>query len=128
MSTEQSFMKAIFHGVIEDGMIFPYPEVSKEERENTTMILESVREFCARNVDSAKIDVQAKIPPEVIQGMKELGLFGMSIPQEYGGVGLSTTSYARVMQEVAGIDSSLAVTLGAHQSIVLKAILLFGTE
>src|SRR5207248_2973160 len=88
----------------------------------------SVREFCERQVDPAKIDRESRIPDEVIQGMKDLGLFGMSIPQEYGGIGLSTTSYARVMQEMGGIDASLTVTLGAHQSIGLKGILLFGTE
>lgn len=128
MATEKSFMKSLFYGVIPEEMIFPYPEVSKEERENTAMILESVRNFCSRNVDSAQIDREAKIPEHVLQGMKELGLFGMAVPQEYGGIGLSTTSYARVMQEVAGIDGSLAVTLGAHQSIGLKGILMFGTE
>jgi acyl-CoA dehydrogenase family protein 9 len=128
MSSEQSFMKSLFHGVIPEGMVFPYPEVGKEERENTSMILESVRDFCARQVDSAKIDLEAAIPPEVLRGMKDLGLFGMTIPQDYGGIGLSTTSYARVMQEVGGLDGALAVTLGAHQSIGLKAILLFGTE
>jgi acyl-CoA dehydrogenase family protein 9 len=52
----------------------------------------------------------------------------MIIPQEHGGIGLSSTSYARVVQEVAGYDASLAVTLGAHQSIGLKGILLFGTD
>jgi acyl-CoA dehydrogenase family protein 9 len=128
MTTEQSFMKSVFYGVIPEELVFPFPEAGKEERENTAMILESVREFCARNVDSAKIDREMRIPPEVLQGVKELGLFGMVIPTEYGGIGLSTTSYARVMQEVAGIDGSLAVALGAHQSIGLKAILLFGTE
>ncbi len=128
MAIEQSFMKSLFCGVIPEEMLFPYPEISKEERENTSMILESVREFCARNVDSAKIDRDARIPEAVIKGMKELGLFGMIIPTEYGGVGLSNASYVRVMQEVAGIDGSLAVTLGAHQSIGLKGILLFGTE
>lgn len=121
-------MKSLFYGVIPEEMIFPYPELAREERENISMILDSVREFCARNVDSARIDREAQLPPEVLEGMKHLGLFGMSIPQEYGGAGLSTTSYARVMQEIAGIDGSLAVTLGAHQSIGLKGILLFGSE
>ena len=94
MATEQSFMKSVFYGVIPEELIFPYPEAGKEERENTAMILESVRDFCARSVDSAKIDREANIPAEVLQGMKELGLFGMVIPTEYGGIGLSTTSRA----------------------------------
>ncbi len=125
---EQSFMKAVFHGVIDEDTILPYPELGAEERENVQMILESVRRFIETRVDSAKIDREHKIPDEVLAGMKELGLFGMSIPEQYGGIGLSVTGYARVMEEVASYDGSLAVTLGAHQSIGLKAILLFGTE
>ncbi len=63
----------------------------------------------------------------MLEGLKALGLYGLQIPTEYDGIGLSTTAYARVMQEVGGLDGSIAVTLGAHQSIGLKGILLFGT-
>src|SRR5262252_2066864 len=125
---EQSFMKSLFHGIIAEELIFPFPEFSRDERDNTAMILDSVRKFLEANVDPAKIDEEHSIPAAVIEGMKELGLFGMIIPQEYGGIGLSSSAYARVVQEVAGHDASLAVTLGAHQSIGLKGILLFGTE
>jgi acyl-CoA dehydrogenase family member 9 len=124
---EQSFMKALFHGVIAEDIIFPYPEMPSDDRDNTSMILESVRRFFAANVDSAKIDKEHQIPPEVIDGLKSLGLFGLQIPTEYDGIGLSATSYARVTQEVGALDPSIAVTLGAHQSIGLKGILLFGT-
>jgi acyl-CoA dehydrogenase family protein 9 len=124
---EQSFMKALFHGVIAEDLIFPYPEMGTEERENTSLMLDTVRRFFAANVDSAKIDREHEIPKEVLDGLKEMGLFGLQIPTEYGGIGLSATSYTRVMQEVGAFDPSIAVTLGAHQSIGLKAILLFGT-
>jgi acyl-CoA dehydrogenase family member 9 len=125
---EQSFMKSLFHGVIAEELIYPFPEMSRDERDNTAMILDSVRKFIEANVDPAKIDKEQVIPDSVIQGMKDLGLFGMIIPQEYGGIGLSSSSYARIVQEVGGYDASLAVTLGAHQSIGLKGILVFGTE
>ncbi|MCS6912553.1 MAG: acyl-CoA dehydrogenase family protein [Myxococcota bacterium] len=128
MPVEQSFMKSLFYGVIPEEMIFPFPSLRPDEVDTTRMILDSVRDFLQREVDSARIDREAVIPDSVLQRMKQLGLFGMNIPQEYGGIGLSNTAYARVMQEVAGVDSSLAVTLGAHQSIGLKGILLFGTE
>jgi acyl-CoA dehydrogenase family member 9 len=124
---EQSFMKALFHGVIAEDMIFPYPEMPAEDRENTSMILDSVRRYFAANVDSAKIDRDHEIPAPVLDGLKSLGLYGLQVPTEYDGIGLSTTAYARVMQEVGGLDPSIAVTLGAHQSIGLKGILLFGT-
>jgi acyl-CoA dehydrogenase family member 9 len=125
---EQSFMKSLFHGVVAEELIYPFPEMNRDERDNTTMILESVRKFIESSVDPVKIDREQTIPKEVLDGMKELGLFGMIIPQEHGGIGLSASSYARVVQEVASYDASLAVTLGAHQSIGLKGILLFGTE
>jgi acyl-CoA dehydrogenase family member 9 len=124
---EESFMKSVFHGVIEEGVLFPYPEPGQAETDNLHAMLDSVRRFCTANVDSAKIDREHSIGDPVIQGLKELGLFGLLIPQEYGGVGLSVTGYARIMQEVAALDSSLAVMLGAHQSIGLKGLLLFGT-
>jgi acyl-CoA dehydrogenase family member 9 len=125
---EQSFMKSLFHGVIAEGLVYPYPEPAAAEVDNLNMILESVRKYFAAHVDAAKIDHEARIPDEVIKGLKELGLFGMIIPQEYGGIGLSATGYARVIQEVGALDAAIAVTLGAHQSIGLKAILLFGSE
>src|SRR6516225_954221 len=125
--TEQSFMKALFHGVIAEDMIFPYPEMPAEDRENTSMIIDSVRRYFAASVDSAKIDREHEIPAAVLDGLKSLGLYGLQIPTEHDGIGLSSTAYARVMQEVGGLDASIAVTLGAHQSIGLKGILLFGT-
>ncbi|MDC0740048.1 acyl-CoA dehydrogenase family protein [Polyangium mundeleinium] len=125
---EQSFTKALFHGVIAEDMIFPYPEMTSEERQSTSIILDSVRRFFAANVDSAKIDRDHEIPPAVMDGLRSLGLFGLQIPTEYGGIGLSTAAYARVMQEIGGMDASIAVTLGAHQSIGYKSLLLFGTH
>jgi acyl-CoA dehydrogenase family protein 9 len=124
---EQSFMKALFHGVIAEDMIFPYPELPSDDRENTSMILDSVRRYFAANVDAAKIDRDHAIPPAVMDGLKSLGLFGLQIPTDHDGIGLSASAYARVMQEVGGLDASVAVMLGAHQSIGLKGILLFGT-
>ncbi|MFO0756434.1 MAG: acyl-CoA dehydrogenase family protein [Byssovorax sp.] len=124
---EQSFMKALFHGVIAEDMIFPFPEMPGDDRDNTSLILDSVRRYFAENVDSARIDREHEIPASVMEGLKSLGLFGLQIPTEYDGIGLSATSYARVMQEIAGRDASIAVTLGAHQSIGLKGLLLFGT-
>src|SRR5690349_8854505 len=103
---EQSFMKGLFHGVISEELVIPYPEPSQEERDNINLMLDQVRRFCAEKVDAAKIDREHTIPQDVIEGVKQLGLFGMLIPSDYGGLGLSATAYARVMQEVAGLDSS----------------------
>jgi acyl-CoA dehydrogenase family protein 9 len=120
-------MKAVFHGVIEEQVLFPFPEPTQTEVDNLNTMLDSVRRYFAKSVDSAKIDRESAIDPEVLKGLKELGLFGLLIPEDHGGVGLTVTGYARVMQEVAALDSSMAVMLGAHQSIGLKGLLLFGT-
>lgn len=117
----------MFHGVIAEDLVFPFPEASAEQRANTALMLDSVRRFLD-GVDSVAIDEAENIPAEVLTGAKALGLYGLQIPTEYGGLGLDAAAFARIVQEIAGRDASLAVTLGAHQSIGLKAILLFGTE
>ncbi|MCH8872933.1 acyl-CoA dehydrogenase family protein [candidate division KSB1 bacterium] len=123
-----SFVKALFAGSIEQDFIFPYPKMDKEEEENLKLILDTVRQFAKDNIDPEEIDRNEEIPKEVLRGLAEIGLFGMSIPEEYGGSGFSTTAYNRVFEEIGGIDGSLAVTLGGHQSIGLKALLLYGSE
>jgi acyl-CoA dehydrogenase family protein 9 len=70
-------------------------------------------------VDSKKIDAAGHIPQQTIDQLKDFGLFGQQIPQEYGGLGLNATEYAR-LSEVTAIDGSIAVTLAAHQAIGLK--------
>jgi acyl-CoA dehydrogenase family protein 9 len=123
-----SFTKSLFAGSIEQNIIFPYPEIDQEEAENLKIILDSLRQFAKDKIDSEAIDREGRIPEEILAGLAELGLMGMSIPEEYDGYGFSATAYNRVFEEIAGIDGSLAVTLGGHQSIGLKALLLHGTE
>uniref|UniRef100_A0A8C9N978 Acyl-CoA dehydrogenase family member 9 n=1 Tax=Serinus canaria TaxID=9135 RepID=A0A8C9N978_SERCA len=107
--------------------VFPYPEISNEELAEINQFVGPVEKFFNEEVDSKKIDQDAKIPPETLQGLRDLGLFGMQIPEEYGGLGLSNTLYAR-LGEVTSLDGSIAVTLAAHQAIGLKGILIAGTE
>ncbi len=125
---EDSFMKALFHGIIESDLVFPYPTMKDDERETVSMIVDSLHKFAEVHIDSVAIDKNHHLPDEALEKMKEMGLFGLIIPEEYGGFGLSNTAYARIMEELGAIDPSLAVTVGAHQSIGLKAILLTGTE
>jgi len=123
-----SFSKSLFSGIILEELIFPYPAQKAEERENLEIILATLRKFSADYIDTKKFDKESKIPEDIIKGWKELGFFGLVIPEEYGGYGLSTTSYCRILEEVGAADSSTALLLGAHQSIGLKGLLLFGTE
>lgn len=128
MADAQSLLKSLFYGVIPEGMVFPFPEVSREERENTALMLESLRKFFAKEVDSARIDRDAKIPDAVLQGLRAQGLFGLRVPARFGGKGLSTTSYARVLEELTLLDGSIALTVGAHGTLGLGPLLQFGTE
>jgi acyl-CoA dehydrogenase family protein 9 len=123
-----SFSKSLFSGVILDELVFPYPEQKKEDRENLEIILATLRKFAADYIDVEKFDRESKMPDDVIKGWKELGFFGIIIPEKYGGYGLNTTSYVRILEEVGNVDGSTALLLGAHQSIGLKGLLLFGTE
>lgn len=127
-SKGRSFTKSLFAGHIEQEIIFPYPELQPDEAESLKMVLDSLRQFAKDNIDAAKIDREGEIPKEVLSGLAEIGLFGMSVPEEYGGFGFSATAYNRVFEEVAAIDASLAVTFGGHQSIGLKGLLLHGTQ
>ncbi len=125
---EQSFVKSLFFGAIDENLIFPWPEQADSEVARVHGLLENVRRFCELRVDSAEIDRSERIPAEVLNGLKELGCFGMAIPPSHGGLGLTSTAHARVLQEMTGLDASLAATLGAHQSIGVKGLLLFGSE
>jgi acyl-CoA dehydrogenase family protein 9 len=123
-----SFSKSLFSGLLLDNLVFPYPEQDVEKRENLEIILATLRKFANDYIDPDQFDEDAKMPDDVIKGWKELGFFGLVIPEEYGGYGLNTTSYVRILEEVGNIDGSTALLLGAHQSIGLKGLLLFGTE
>jgi acyl-CoA dehydrogenase family member 9 len=125
---EQSFMKSLFFGVIDESLIFPWPEPQAQEVDSLRSLLDGIRRYFHLWVDSASIDREQRIPAEVLKGLKELGLFGMIVPQSQGGAGLSQTGYARVLQELGALDSSVAVTVTAHQSIGMKGLLLFGTQ
>ena len=127
-SDQRSFAKSLFFGDIQEDMVFPYPALDPEKRARLDAVLSSVDALAQRKIDPRKSDRDARLPDDVVAGIKELGLMGMQTPSEYGGLGLDVTSYARIMQELAAFDPSVAVLLGAHQSIGMKALLLFGTQ
>src|SRR5436190_14747634 len=123
-----SFTKGVFLGEIREDLVFPYPVMPADERDSLNAILDSLRSWAADNVNSAKFDHDAKFPDGVRQGLHELGVMGLSIPEEYGGFGASAKVYNRVFGEIGAIDPALTVYFGAHQSIGCKGIVLFGSE
>ena len=94
------------------------------------LVRETVREFAERRVAplAAELDHQQRFPYDLVAELAELGLMGMTIPEEYGGAGADTVAYAIVVEELTRIDSSVAITLAAHHSLGTLPIFYFGTE
>ncbi|XP_019724295.1 complex I assembly factor ACAD9, mitochondrial [Hippocampus comes] len=126
-SRNLAYVKDLFLGQVNEAEVFPFPEIGIEELEEINQLVAPVEKFFNEEVDSTKIDQEARIPTETLNGLKELGLFGIQIPEQYGGLGLSNTMYAR-LAEIISLDGSIAVTLAAHQAIGLKGILIAGNE
>lgn len=125
---DESFMKSLFGGALAESVIFPYPEPSRAEADEVHAVLDAFRRFSGKSVDSAQIDRDGALSAEILAGMKEAGLFGLLVPKAYGGSGLRMTAYCRAIQEIAGADATLAMTLSAHESLGVAALLLFGTD
>lgn len=123
-----SFTKGLFLGEIREELVFPFPELSAEEKESLRMVLDSFRAFAADSIDSRKHDHEGRFPDAVLTGIHELGLMGLNIPEAYGGFGASAKVFNRVFGEIGATDPALAVYFGAHQSIGCKGIVLFGTD
>ncbi len=123
-----SIVKGMFYGEVIEDHVFPFPHLNESQIEMAKEMVYAVDKFAQDNIDSAKLDKDAKIPKEVLDGLAGLGLCGLGVGEEYGGLGLDTTLYARVFSEVASIDGAIATTLGAHQSIGFKALLNEGNE
>ena len=123
-----SFTKGVFLGEIREDLVFPFPEMTTDERESLTAILDSLHAWAAEHDDAAKFDHDGQFPEGFRRGFHELGVMGLSIAEEYGGFGASAKVYNRVFAEIGTIDPALCVYFGAHQSIGCKGIMLFGTE
>src|SRR5213592_626658 len=124
-----SFVRDLFLGRLRMALIDPYPERDPEEVTRAQPFLDKLERFLRDNVDSDRIDREGEIPDAVIAGLRDLGAFGIKIPREYGGLGLSQLSYMKAIELVSSVDGSLTALLSAHQSIgVPQPLKLFGTE
>jgi alkylation response protein AidB-like acyl-CoA dehydrogenase len=109
-------------------LIHPYPVQDPADAERARPFLEQLDRLL-RTVDSDRIDREGEIPEPVIRGLKDLGAFGIKIPREYGGLGLSQLSYMKAIELVSSIDGSITALLSAHQSIgVPQPLKMFGSE
>ena len=122
-----SFLKQIFLGRFRLDLVHPFP-AAPPERPEFRDFMRKLERFLVEEVDPDAIDREGKIPPRVVQRLAELGAFGMKIPKEYGGLGLTQREYGEAMKLITSRDGNLVVLLSAHQSIgVPQPLKLFGT-
>jgi alkylation response protein AidB-like acyl-CoA dehydrogenase len=123
-----SFMKNLFLGKFSLDLVHPFP-IQEEERPEFRAFYDKLAEFLRTKVDPVEIDRTGEYPKEVVQGLAELGAFGMKIPKEYGGLGLTHPEYVRAMKLIGSHDGNVTALLSAHQAIgVPQPVKLFGSD
>jgi len=124
-----SFMRSLCMGQIEQDVLFPFPVMSPDQKEMLHEIAGALEDLLgSRAEEFQKWDVAGDMPAEFLGELKEFGMFGLIIPEQHGGMALGNMAYSRTLQEVGRYDASVAVTIGAHSSIGMRGLLLFGTE
>ena len=124
-----SFARGLFDGRMELPLIHPHPDPDPEEEERAGSFLAALKTFSRDHIDGDAIDRDGWVPQEVLDGLAELGAFGIKIPTDYGGLGFSQWTYNQALEMVASRCASTAAFLSAHQSIgVPQPLTYFGTE
>merc|ERR1719204_1955457 len=126
--TSNSFVQNVFRGMIEPTQVFPFPvALDEEQRENLEMLVPIAERVMEEQNDPLLNDQLESVPEDTVNALRELGAFGLQVPVELDGVGLTNTQYARLTEVVGGNDLGVGIFIGAHQSIGFKGILLAGT-
>jgi acyl-CoA dehydrogenase family protein 9 len=126
-----SFVRGVFAGALHDSLLFPYPPtLERREPDEARTVQRLITQLRALRrdglIDSSRFDEEETIPEDVIRALARAGFLGLNIPKEYGGLGLSSTGYARVFGELSRTDASLGVLVGVHCGLGSRAIVLFG--
>jgi hypothetical protein len=124
-----SFAKELFLGRFRLDLIHPHPASAADDVRRGEEFLARLRAFCDAGIDGAAIERDARIPDEVVGGLKDLGAFGMKIGTKYGGLGLTQVYYNKALSLVGSASPAVGALLSAHQSIgVPQPVALFGTQ
>ena len=127
--TERGFAGGLFMGRFNLPQIHPFPAQSVEDGDHGDAFLQRLETFLNEHVDPDEIDRTGEIPQEIIEGLAQMGAFGIKISPQYGGLGLSQTNYCRAGIMLGSFCGNLTALISAHQSIgVPQPLILFGTE
>jgi alkylation response protein AidB-like acyl-CoA dehydrogenase len=122
-----SFAKGLYLGSFDLSLVHPWPTPDPADVERGEAFMARLTEY-AGTMDGRLIERDARIPDEYLRGLADLGVFGMKIPAEYGGLGLSLVYYGRALALLGSVHPSLGALLSAHQSIgVPEPVKVFGT-
>ena len=125
----KTFASGLFMGEFNLSEISPFPSQSDDDRARGDAFLKKLESLLREKVNADEIDRTGEIPQMVIDELAKLGAFGIKIPAEYGGLGLSQTNYCRAAMLLGSWCGSTTALLSAHQSIgVPQPLILFGTE
>jgi alkylation response protein AidB-like acyl-CoA dehydrogenase len=126
---ERGFAGGLFMGRFNLPQIHPFPVQSVEDGDHGDAFLQRLEIFLKEHVDPDEIDRTGEIPQEVIDGLAQMGAFGIKISPQYGGLGLSQRNYCRAAIMLGSYCGNLTALISAHQSIgVPQPLILFGTE
>jgi alkylation response protein AidB-like acyl-CoA dehydrogenase len=123
-----SFGKELFLGRFRLDLVHPHPVGDSDAIRRGEEFLAKLRKYCESEIDPYVIERESVIPDRVVQGLRDLGCFGMKIPEEYGGLGLSQVYYNKACALAGSMHPTLSTLLSAHQSIgVPQPVKMFGT-
>jgi hypothetical protein len=115
--TSPSFVAELFNGRLLMDLVHPYPAPAPADEAAAQPFLAALERLLHEKLDADKVDRTGKVPPDLVQGLKDIGAFGIKIAKEYGGLGLSQLSYVRAIGMVSSLCGGTTALLSAHQSI-----------
>ncbi|MFP5213367.1 MAG: acyl-CoA dehydrogenase family protein, partial [Acidobacteriota bacterium] len=120
-----TFLEKLYLGTLDESTLGSLE--AEQDLDRVERIVDGFREIL-RDYPPEDVEMKARLPEGMLKRMGEAGLFGLSIPAEYGGLGLNVWEYMRVIERIVGLDISAAMASLAHLSIGSKGIVLFGNE
>jgi acyl-CoA dehydrogenase family member 9 len=122
------FVKGLFAGHFVSDWVMPYPRIPATQQTELDRTLSELRAFLDSTLDPVAIDRNSDIPREVIDGLGQVGVLGMTAPKEFGGHGFTQMANCKILEEIGRRCASTSVFVNAHHSIGIRALLLFGTR